>query len=89
MPRAPFVKPEAAVFTDTKSPKKQDLSKIKVSGPFPGYISNRGCIAPSFFSLEGKTLQGPLYIWLSWLTKNRNVAPSHIPLILLQPIPLE
>lgn len=45
--------------------------------------------SPLIFALEGKTLQGPLYIWLSWLTKNTNVAQSHIPLILLQAIPLE
>lgn len=45
--------------------------------------------SPLIFALEGKTLQGPLYIWLSWLTKTTNVAQNHIPLILLQAIPLE
>ena len=62
MPRAPFVKPEAAVFIDTKSPKKQALSKIKVSGPFPGYISNRRCIAPSFLHWKARLFRGPIHL---------------------------
>ena len=45
--------------------------------------------SPLIFALESKTLQGPLYIWFSWLVESTNVAQEHIPLILLQPNPLE
>lgn len=85
MPELPFVKLEAAVSTDTKShprnrPKKS-RSLVPVRLPQQPWM-----YSPHFCT--GRQDFRPLYIWLSWLTKNTNSGPESHTANLFQAIPL-